>query len=278
MGLKDYRAVQSLGMLKIYHFKWIWLWLVLFPQSYMFDNMRISACYLTGECVYACVRLCVCVCVCVGGWGGGGGGGAWMRSVCVCACVRACVCCGGMFVVVPFQHVTTSIVGVGHYYVQYLDVINNYLQAHESRWHVWSMCQVWLTSHEDVYHLRHLRQKQKTVMLLGMACSLMHNGLVPHRRYYPLCIDLDLFIFYKFISHCLSVSLGLLQLASNLKASRNLSKKLTSGRPLDLSWALFNGCDMIPETCNITIIKWAWWLRMARCLFHTRASATIAMA
>ena len=58
MGLKDYRAVQSLEMLKIYHFKWIWLCMVLFPQSCMFDTMRISACYLIGECVYACVCLC----------------------------------------------------------------------------------------------------------------------------------------------------------------------------------------------------------------------------
>ena len=111
-------------------------------STIMYVWYRANICMLlTGECVYACVCLCE----------------RGMNEECVCVCVYG----GGMFVVVTCQHVTTSIVGVGYHYVQYLDVINNHLQAHESRWHVWSMCQVWLTSHEGnlVYHLIQLRQK-----------------------------------------------------------------------------------------------------------------------
>ena len=52
----------------------------------------------------------------------------------------------------------------------------------------------------------------------------------------------------------------------------------TDRRPTSLAHCLFNGCNMIPLTCNIKKITSSWWFRIAWCLFDARASATIAMA
>ena len=62
------------------------------------------------------------------------------------------------------------------------------------------------------------------------------------------------------------------------KANSPITKTLTDARPPDLfRILLLYDCNMTPVPRSITIVKSAWWMLMAWCLFYARASAIVVM-